>query len=344
MSELNMTGPVTMKYRAIITSKFRTKNLLNFYNSIGDNANNNTVYITFGRDEPWSEHEKDPEFAPPYPIDDASGVTDTWTHMLGALKVSKELVDAVIPRRDWGDVRYPNPRVFTIGEIVVVNNAPYNRTDSGEGWMVYRVVDVPEQGVCSIVSNNLDSKEKCTQLGGVWTPSYESTSPPKGKGDGNESGFIDMEDGYVWEYLYSIPADASINRCTNEYIVVPTPEEIKVDPSRWGYQHNLTWEHKSYDLVYRVKVNTLRFRAYMDSLFFPEASWPGNNGFRQLSLILNPFEAKSHPSDKDVKATKSYYHPEDLDKHSGEMMYMDNRQPIIRSMDQTEEINIIFSF
>lgn len=339
-----MTAIPTLKYRAIVTSSFRTKNLMNFYNSIGDNKTNNTVYVTFGRDIPWSENEKDPDFAPPYPVDEPAGKADMWTNMIGALKVSKELVDPVIPRRDWGDIRYPNPRVFHIGEVVVSNSAPYNQTDPGEGWMVYRVVDVPDQGVCSIVGVDLDTKQKCTQLGGNWTPSYESSGPPKGRGDGNEMGYIDTKDGYVWEYLYTIPPDASINRCTNEYIVVPTPDEMKQDPTRWGYDNNLTWNHKDVDLVYRVKVNTLRFRAYMDSVFFPEASWPGNNGFRQLSVILNPFESKAHPSSVDVKATKNYYHPIDLDLHSGEMLYMDNRQPITRSMDQTEEINILFTF
>ncbi|WWS25395.1 hypothetical protein vBKpnAMK6_00457 [Klebsiella phage vB_Kpn_AM_K6] len=49
-----------------------------------------------------------------------------------------------------------------------------------------------------------------------------------------------MGDGYLWEYLYEIPADVSINRCTNEYIVVPWPEEIEESPARWGFQNNLT--------------------------------------------------------------------------------------------------------
>ncbi|EDU9380724.1 baseplate wedge subunit, partial [Salmonella enterica subsp. enterica] len=38
------------------------------------------------------------------------------------------------------------------------------------------------------------------------------------------------------------------------------------------------------------------------------------------------------------------YDPEDLMRHSGEMIYMENRPPIIMAMDQTEEINILFTF
>ncbi|MGR2462321.1 baseplate wedge subunit, partial [Salmonella enterica] len=37
-------------YRAIVTSKFRTKNLLNFYDMVGDEPTKNTIYATFGRD------------------------------------------------------------------------------------------------------------------------------------------------------------------------------------------------------------------------------------------------------------------------------------------------------
>nr|DAF95458.1 MAG TPA: baseplate wedge protein [Myoviridae sp. ctCo31] len=35
-----------------------------------------------------------------------------------------------------------------------------------------------------------------------------------------------MEDGYKWEYLYSIPVDVVVNRVTNEYLVVPMPDEL----------------------------------------------------------------------------------------------------------------------
>ena len=44
-------------YRAIVTSKFRTEKMLNFYNSIGDGDNKNTIFITFGRSEQWDANE-----------------------------------------------------------------------------------------------------------------------------------------------------------------------------------------------------------------------------------------------------------------------------------------------
>ena len=323
-------------YRSIITSKFRTEKLMNFYNLVGDEPEQTTIYGTFGRAKPWADNEKEAGFAPPYPTDSAAGVADMWTHMLGAVKIQKSMLDAVIPRRDWGDISEDNPKTFHLGEVVVVNSAPYNRTDIGSGWMVYRVTDVPDYGYCSISS--LDNKVECKALGGKWTPTHESQEPPVGKGDS-----VDMGDGYKWEYLYTIPPDVTINRCTNEHIVVPFPDELEADPKRWGYENVITW-YADYNLLYRMKVTTLRFQAYMDSANFQSASLLGNTGFRQLSLILNPLEKKAKPSDPDVKAIKENYQPLDLEPHTGEMIYMENRQPIIRSLDQTELVSVIFDF
>jgi hypothetical protein len=165
---------------------------------------------------------------------------------------------------------------------------------------------------------------------------------PSGRGD--TEGMVDTGDGYLWEYLYEIPPDVSINRCTNEHIVVPWPDELGSDPARWGYQHNLSWQQNDFGLIFRIKAVSMRFKAFFDSVYFPNASVLGNKGFRQLSMIVNPFEAKSKPTDPNVKAEKENYSANQLFRHSGEMVYIENRQPIVRSMDQTEEINIIFEF
>lgn len=326
---------MTTKYRARILSSFRTKKLLDFYNNMGDGDNQTTAYIMFGRNFPWSEMENEVGFAPPYPLDNTDGVSDFWHNALGALKIEQNMLDSVLPRRDWGDIRYPNPRVFKIGDIIVSNSAPYNQTDIGAGWMVYRVQDVPSVGLCTI--DEITNKVDCIQMGGEWTPSYESVAPPMRRVDGERGEIFETEDGYVWEYLYTIPPDVSINRCTNEYIVVPMPVELKEDPVKWGYDNNITWD-ETYNLVYRIKSTILRFKAYLDSVYFPESALPGNGGFRQLSLVLSPMEKSG------IKANKKAYKINELELHSGEMVYTENRPPIIRSMDQTEEVNILFVF
>lgn len=327
-------------YRAIVTSKFRTEKMHNFYQNVGDEPTKNSLYITFGRSEPWASNESDPGFAPPYPNDSTEGVEDMWTHMMGSVKVLGSMLDAIVPRKDYGDIRYPNPRNFQVGEIIVTNSAPYNRTDIGAGWIIYRCVDIPEDGTCSIAS--ISNKNECVNVGGTWTASGDSVIIPRGQGD--TEGMVDTGDGYLWEYMYEIPPDVSVNRCTNEYIVVPWPDEIEADPERWGLKNYLSWQQKDYNIIYRTKANTIRFKAYLDSVYFPEASLPGNKGFRQISLIINPLEKKALPSDPNVKCTDTYYNVLDMERQSGEMVYMENRPPIIRALDQAEEVNLIFEF
>lgn len=323
-------------YRSIITSKFRTENLLSFYNAVGDSDSQYSIYAGFGRAEPWADNETDPKFAPPYPNDSIEGQADSWNRLIGITKIPQSQLRPVYPRDDWGDIRYENPEIFKIGDIMVTNSAPYNLTERGTGWMVYQCVDVPEAGQCSITS--LLTKKDCLNVGGEWTPSHNALIP-FGRSDG-----VDMQDGYIWEYLYTIPPDVAINECTNEYIVIPTPQELIDNPARWGYEDVLKWYPDRYDLIYRMRCNTLRFRAYFDSTFFQAASMIGNTGFRQMCIMVNPMEKKDHPSDGDVKCRSDNYLKSELDLHSGEIIYMENRQPIIRSRDQTEELNVVFQF
>lgn len=332
---------MTMIYRSIITSRFKTQNLIHFYNMVGEEVSPskdaNHVYLSLGRETKWAENENDVGFAPPYPIDTADGVVDVWTNMVGAVKIRKELFDAVIPRKDYGDSRYGRPYSFYIGDIMVVNTAPFNATEPGKGMLVYRCVDIPDTGACSISS--VDNKVECMRLGGTWEASYDSSFAPIGTGDA-----IDMNDGYLWEYLYEIPADVSINRVSNEYIVVPFPEDITSDAERWGMLDVLQSDPDKTDLVFRVKCNTLRFKAYLDSVYFPENSLPGNAGFRQMSVIINPLEKRPLPSSPDVTCVKDSYKSHEIEPHTGEMIYIENRQPIIRALDQVEEVSLMFEF
>ena len=156
-------------YRSIITSKFRTENLLNFYNSIGDPDGKHTIYASFGRSERWAENETEPNFAPPYPDDSTPGISDVWSRMLGLVKIQQEMLRPVVPRDDWGDQRFSDPFTFHIGDIVVTNSAPYNRTEIGSGWFVYRSGHAPSKplprrlGVSRLVVAGLHLVNLCCQ-------------------------------------------------------------------------------------------------------------------------------------------------------------------------------------
>lgn len=328
-------------YRGIVTNQFRTKSMLNFVDGIGDSNDKNTYYMSFGRSTPWSSYEASSYFKPPYPSTDNTGVAALWDDMIGLIKIAKASWIPVIPRLDWGNPSLGQAGVvFHVDQVVVVNSLTgvneYDTADSG--YMVYRCVQTPESGSCNISS--IDGKTECMKAGGVWTPiatpgAYENI--PKGK-----QSAIDTGDGYLWDYLYTIPADEVINSTNEDYIVVPTQEEIENDPAKWGLE-NVNPSNQINRIIYDVSCSTLMGYVRLTDNDFQETARAGMS-YRQLSIIANPLEAKVNPGDSDVKCTEYAYVPTDVLVESGEIIYIENRPPIYRSSDQTESIRIVLSF
>ncbi|UOL48760.1 baseplate wedge subunit [Pseudomonas phage Astolliot] len=329
-------------YRGIVTPKFRTKAMLNFIDGIGDTTAKNSYYMSFGRKTPWSSYETSPYFKPPYPATDNTAEAELWDNMMGLIKIAKASWIPVIPRIDWGNPALGAKGVtFQVNDVVVVNSMTgvneYDAADSG--YMVYRCVQIPDTGVCNI--STIGSKNECGMAGGTWEPTStpgQYINIPKGK-----QSAINTQDGYLWDYLYTIPPDEVINSTNEDYIVVPTPEQIEADPNKWGLK-NVNPSNQINRLIYDVSCNSLMGFVRLTDADFPETNRSGNTGYRQISILVNPLEAKANNGDPDVKATKYSYYPSQLLDESGEVLYIENRPPIFRSSDQTELIRIILSF
>ena len=328
-------------YRGTVTNQFRTKSMLNFVDGIGDASDKNTYYMSFGRTTPWSSYESSSYFKPPYPATDDVGTATLWADMIGIIKINKSSWIPVIPRTDWGDPSIGQAGVvFKLGQVVVVNTMQgVNEFDTADsGYMVYRCVSIPSEGACSI--DSITDKNECIRAGGNWNPvatpgQYENI--PKGK-----QSAIDTHDGYKWDYLYTIPADEVINSTNEEYIVVPTQEDIESNPNKWGLQH-VNPSNQINRIIYDVGCTTLMGYVRLTDNDFQETARAGVS-YRQLAIISNPLEAKALPGAPDVKCTEYTYLPNEVLVESGEMIYVENRPPIFRSSDQTESIRIILSF
>lgn len=329
-------------YRGIVTPQFRTKAMMNFIDGIGDTADKNTYYMSFGRATPWSSYETSSYFKPPYPVTDNTGVAALWDHMLGMMKIAKASWVPVIQRKDWGNPELGSiGRIFQLNDVVIVNSMTgVNEFDTADsGYMVYRCVQIPDSGVCSISS--ITDKNECIKAGGGWTPTQtpaEYENIPKGK-----QSAIDTGDGYLWDYLYTIPPDEVINSTNEDYIVVPTPAQLEADPTRWGLS-NVNPSNQINRIIYDVNCSSLMGYVRLTDKDFVETNRAGNTGYRQLAILVNPLQAKSNNGDPDVKATGYAYYPNEVLVESGEVLYIENRPPIYRSSDQTESIRIILSF
>lgn len=332
-------------YRSKITSEYRTQNLLNFYNSISDTEDGNTIYLMFGRSENWADNEQDINFAPPYPDDSVDGQADVWSRALGLVKIPQANLKAVLPRQDWGDPNVENALQFYIGDVVVTNTNSNNKHPSAlAGYMVYRCIDVPDTGNCSLDdSETTYTKDQCIGLGGKWSATSSTgvqVNIPNGTGDA-----IDTQDGYFWEYLYTIPPSEVINNVTSDYIIVPFPDDIINDPTGWGLSNEITYDNKINELIYSIGVNTLRFRSRLTGGdYFANLAIIGNSGYRQISIVLNPLLYRASTVEPAVKATGDTYLPSAIEQTSGNIIYMENRQPIFKATDQVEEFNLLFRF
>lgn len=336
-------------YRSTITTEYRVNNLMNFYNQVGDADDKNTIYLMFGRDEAWSDREDEINFAPPYPNDSPDGQADVWSRSLGFVKIPKSQLRPVLPRRDWGDANLPDPLRFTLGDIVTVNTIPANSHPSAyAGYMVYRCVEVPEEdpnnpairGVCSIAT--ITSRDDCIAVGGTWTaPASPGNQEniPHGNGDA-----VDTNDGYKWQYLYTIPPSEVLTSVTAEYIVCPFPDDVINNRDEWGLGDSIIYDNTIDTTIFTTGATRLRFRAKLSGSDFVHLFGPGNNGYRQLSVVINPVEARELGESEDTKAINDLYNPHEIQLGVGEIIYMENRQPIRKTIDQVEEFNMIFLF
>ena len=107
---------------------------------------------------------------------------------------------------------------------------------------------------------------------------------------------------------------------------------------------NFIFNEETDETIYSVGAVNLRFRAKLSGSDFIHLFGPGNNGYRQISLVQNPLLVREHGATTDIKATDIRYNPHEIQEGTGQMIYMENRQPIRKTLDQVEEFNLIYTF
>lgn len=338
-----MADATAVIYRTLVTTQYRTKSLMTFYNSIGDDDDENTIYLSIGRTDEWADNEDDSTFAPPYPDDSADGIDEVWANSKALIKVPQSQLRMVIARQDWGDPDLDDSLNFQIGDIVITNSNENNQHPSAlDGYMVYKCVDVPDDGSCSLDdSSTTYEKTDCIALGGTWTAESsdgESSNIPHERIDGEDTG-----DGYVWNYLYTIPPSEVITNVSDDYIVAPFPEDIRDNAEGWGLDDIIEHDYEIEQLVYTVGSYKLRFRSRIDGDVISDLPILTTSGYRQLAIILNPL-IDAEDDDTAAKATDDQYLTSAVTSGTGEMICIQNRQPIIKASDQVEEFDLIFEF
>lgn len=331
---------MTQIYRPLATKEFSTNNAISVYNQI--NENTDAYYLSIGRTTTWGTEETDNLFRPPMPEDTEEFKASFWNQVIGYIKIDSAAIRLVEPRRDWGDPEYSDSKTYEVNELTVTNTISANQTSGQkDGYMVYRCLQNPGD-----------------------SPLSAGTTFPTGTGSA-----IDTSDGYVWEYLYTIPQDEISKFVTPEWIVVPTPAQIEEDGTTyWGREDINTTVFDKGRIAYDIGVDNIMFYTLIEDTMFTDMIVAGES-FRQIGIVINPYTFSLAIDVQDLDADPVYfsetgeggasvdgwkiiasrcnaatYLAEEVLIETGEILYMENRAPISRSFNQLEEVKIIMSF
>lgn len=186
---------------SVFSSDLRVQNALNFADVISRQSNNR-VYFTYGRTLPWAN-----DAAPDQANTSVAAFNEVWNRMVGAKLMTGNETRNVIPRYNWATntlfKAYDDCRCSL--QTYTPNSNFYMVTSQ---WNVYKCLDN---------SSNSNSTIMPTQV-------YTDRA-------------IEESDGYVWKYMYTIPAEDRIRFTTDSYIPVKTLA-VNEGSAQWQVQAN----------------------------------------------------------------------------------------------------------
>jgi hypothetical protein len=182
---------------AIITEKFRLNNAKQFVEDITQTSSGSYTFI--GRGHSWTD-----DSTPPTPVDSPNDEFDAYRNMVALKKISPSDVSHAIVRRDWtSGTTYDEYRH---------NYSASNTATSGATtlWDSLYYVVTDDYNVYKCISNGTGITGGTAAAASTQKPDHTDTA-------------LDVEsDGYVWKYMYSIPASDVIKFVTNDFMPVKT--------------------------------------------------------------------------------------------------------------------------
>lgn len=186
---------------SVFSSDLRVQNALNFADVISRQSNNR-VYFTYGKTIPWAN-----DAAPDQANTSVAAFNEVWKNMVGAKLLTGNETRNVIPRYNWAAntvfKAYDDCRCSL--QTYTPNSNFYMVTSE---WNVYK---------CLNNSSNSNSTIMPTQV-------YTDRA-------------IEESDGYVWKFMYNIPAEDRIRFTTDAYIPVKTLA-VNDGSLQWQVQSN----------------------------------------------------------------------------------------------------------
>lgn len=326
--------------RAIFRNTFRVTAATNLVESFmpagGPVVDDNQLYVAIGReDDPqgagfnpgdglWPD-----DTIPPNVVNSESSDKAFWDTMIGAQRLSvSENMSLMIPRR--------------------------SNTFFGEGDDVYRPYDETNPNIWSenIVLVNADNEVwLCLRApsGSVALTTVPNANLPLSPddfflNDGLYSIWDDPGSDYRFKYLYTFSTAQAQNFLLNEWLPVnfgPTANASDtISQDQFGNGR----------APFILNARYLLIRAELEAAT-DGSELPAGLNYRQIAFLKNPEDADGNRLVSSVAFAENTGYDNTTDpnsekftKYSGDILYIENRAPVFRQADQTEEIQTIITF
>lgn len=177
-----------------ITDLLKIKKNIAFYKAFSEGKN----YLFTGKDTVWSDNEDDPNYQINSPDVDNLNLALELNDIIGLKRITTNDVSLGIKRYDWG-----------YGKIYDAYNC-YDenllRKQFFPGTNPFYVM-TNEYNIYKCLSNNNGGYSTIKPVGQFYTP-------------------IQLDDGYIWKFMFSIPEDQRLKFLTTSYIPIKANDEL----------------------------------------------------------------------------------------------------------------------
>jgi len=190
---------------SIITNQFRLENLKAFKAAMADTVNN-AFYLFIGRITPWAN-----ESVPPTPVDSDEMLRDTFDELLAGKKVIDTNARQGIYLRQWNSGEYYDMyRHDYDGTVAGVSLVGAATTPDSLFEANYYVVDPVSLRVYKCLYNRGNTSNAA--VASTVMPTTTATAPEV------------TADGYVWKYMFTVPAGDAADYNTPSFVPAPTTD------------------------------------------------------------------------------------------------------------------------
>lgn len=290
---------------------------LGFYQSVSRTTPSpENFYLGIGKQTDWDSNG---DLTPETPLNNIAYEEEVKQNLIGLKKITASNLAFVVPRYNW-----------SVGQVY----SQYSPNDSelfvpppSTSFLTKRFyVMTSDFNVYKCLNNN-------TNQPSLVPPTGTSTSP------------ILTGDGYTWKFMYNLSSSMITQFLLTDWLPVPygsqkTAFQLAVENSA-TYAPGSTPSGHGFSAIHELGANRvlLAQKFEQDEL----GILPVDTEFRQVSMIANPRLISTG-----LPAQGSVYNildsNNDIDLTSGNLMFLDNREVINRSIDQTETIRLIVGF